>query len=410
MIKRSIFVILAALFAIVTVVGSAALPTVQPLYSYARSMAALGDSITQSANSCVPWQECPENSWSIGTNKEVYSEYQRLQLLNPKHTVKAFDNAHSGTKVNDLINQATVTTTQKPEYITILSGSNDACSPSIETMTSLKDFKKSTESALSIINKKLPRSTIFVASIPDINNLWKEGHTSPEAVTKWREGNICQSLLANPTSQDKRDQDRRETFNQRVKEYNKIWENACVKASNCFFDHGAVYNTHFTMNELTTVDYFHPNVLGQAKLAEATWGLVPLQRLYILRGTTASTSTNAPVLTPITPKNKAVVSGRQYTVSVLVESKRKIERVYANTQLGGVDMVYNHKTGYWELTVDTTLAPNKLTTNFSFVAVDSKGETGVSQEITATVDNTDVDNIPVLKPGIPQDALAKKQS
>lgn len=396
------------LFAVVTIVSSAVLPTIQPVYSYARSMAALGDSITQGANSCVPWQECPENSWSIGTNRAVFSEYQRLQLLNHKHKVKAFDNAHSGTKVSDLVNQATITTTQKPEYITILSGSNDACAPSIDAMTSLSDFKQSAETALSTLNKKLPRSSIFVASIPNINNLWKEGHTSPEAVRKWEEGEICQSLLANPTSMDKQDQDRRAVFSQRVKEYNKIWQDVCSKASNCFYDYGAVYNTHFTMKELTQVDYFHPNALGQAKLAEATWGFTPLKRLQILRGTTGSTSENAPVLTPITPKNNSVVSGKQYTVSVLVESKRKIKRVYANTQLGGVDMNYNPLTGYWELTVDTTLAPNNLTTSFNFVAIDSKGETGVSQTVTAKVDNAKTEEMPKSTPGIPADAIAQK--
>lgn len=408
MIKRSIFVILAALFSIVTVVSSSVLPTIQPLYSYARSMAALGDSITQGANSCVPWQECPENSWSIGTNPAVFSEYQRLQLLNHKHKVKVFDNAHSGTKVKDLIDQATITTTQKPEYITILSGSNDACAPSIDTMTSSADFKKSAEETLSMLNNKLPRSTIFVASIPNINNLWKEGHTSPEAIKKWEEGKICQSLLANPTSMDKQDQDRRTIFSQRVKQYNKIWQNVCANASNCFYDYGAVYNTHFTMKELTPVDYFHPNMLGQAKIAAATWGFTPLKRLHILRGTTGSSSENAPVVTPVTPKNKAVVSGKQYTVSVLVESKRKIKRVYANTQLGGVNMNYNPQTGYWELTVDTTLAPNKLTTSFNFVAVDAKGETGVSQSITVTVDNTETQDMPESTPGIPEDAIAQK--
>lgn len=396
------------LFAAITVVSSAVLPTIQPVYSSARSMAALGDSITQGANSCVPWQECPENSWSIGTNRTVFSEYQRIQLLNPTHKVKAFDNAHSGTKVKDLIDQATVTTAQKPEYITILSGSNDACSPSIDTMTSLSDFKKSAEEALSTLNTKLPRSNIFVASIPNINNLWEEGHTSPEAVRKWTEGNICQSLLANPTSINKQDQDRRAAFSHRVKEYNKIWKDVCFNADNCFYDYGAVYNTHFTMKELTQVDYFHPNVLGQAKLAEATWGMTPLGRLHILRGTTGSTSENAPVLTPISPKNRTVVSGTQYTVSVLVESKRKIKRVYANTQLGGVDMEYNPETGYWELTVDTTLAPNNLTTSFNFVAIDSKDETGVSQSVTATVDNSDMPEIPKSTPGIPKDALAQK--
>jgi hypothetical protein len=42
-------------------------------------------------------------------------------------------------------------------------------------------------------------------------------------------------------------------------------------AGRCRFDNLAVYNYPFAAGDVTTRDYFHPNVTGQAKLATTTW-------------------------------------------------------------------------------------------------------------------------------------------
>jgi hypothetical protein len=39
----------------------------------------------------------------------------------------------------------------------------------------------------------------------------------------------------------------------------------------CRFDDNAVYNTTFTLTDISKVDYFHPSVAGQAKLAAVTY-------------------------------------------------------------------------------------------------------------------------------------------
>ena len=54
---------------------------------------------------------------------------------------------------------------------------------------------------------------------------------------------------------------------------------ACADRSNtpdtptlpCRFDNNAVYNTTFTLTDISKVDYFHPSVAGQAKLAGVTY-------------------------------------------------------------------------------------------------------------------------------------------
>ena len=39
----------------------------------------------------------------------------------------------------------------------------------------------------------------------------------------------------------------------------------------CRFDNNAVFSTVFTTSDVSTRDYFHPSVAGQAKLAAVTW-------------------------------------------------------------------------------------------------------------------------------------------
>jgi len=45
----------------------------------------------------------------------------------------------------------------------------------------------------------------------------------------------------------------------------------CTRFRNCRFDGGAVYREPFTMADISPVDYFHPSLEGQAKLAATTW-------------------------------------------------------------------------------------------------------------------------------------------
>ncbi len=58
----------------------------------------------------------------------------------------------------------------------------------------------------------------------------------------------------------------------RVEAYNAELAAACENyGSACRYDKGAVFDTHFTADELSKWDWFHPNVYGQKELAEVTW-------------------------------------------------------------------------------------------------------------------------------------------
>ena len=47
------------------------------------------------------------------------------------------------------------------------------------------------------------------------------------------------------------------------------------KVANCHYDSGAAYSVVFTTGDVTTRDYFHPSVAGQAKAAAGLWAAFP---------------------------------------------------------------------------------------------------------------------------------------
>lgn len=392
--------LIAFLICSVILTQSGIIKPAKPIYTPARSIAALGDSITKAANACEPWQECEEASWSTGTIEEVNSISSRIEKLpnieakdNEKLIIKRFNNAKSYSKSNDLINQATVAITQKPELVTILTGANDICVPTLSEMTSPQSYKDNVEEALQLIQRSLPKAKILIASVPNIYTLWEAGRNNLEAITKWEEASLCPTMLSNPTSNDEEDVLRRQTALDRIKEYNNILKQLCASIENCKFDNNRIFNTQFTVEDISEVDYFHPSLSGQQKLADSFWDSEMPYYSTFNRGSAKRSSLDAPIVTIIQPEDGETLSGANYLAKVEIESKNKIERVYADTQIGGVELYYNKVEDYWYLELDTTLAPNGLKTFFSIVAVDEKQGISISDTVNVTVDNRDYNKI-----------------
>ncbi|MQA86797.1 MAG: SGNH/GDSL hydrolase family protein [Streptosporangiales bacterium] len=236
------------------------------------SMAALGDSITRAFNACGWFVDCPSRSWSTGDNADVESHYLRILSENPEIKENNFNDARSGAKVADLAGQAQTAVDQGVEYVTVLIGANDACTSSESNMTPVETFSSQLGEGLGIIEEGLPDARVFIASIPDIKRLWEVGKDNAAAREIWRLGGICQSMLANPTSDDADDQARRDRVRQRVIDYNAELAEACsAYGPNCSYDGGAVFEYPFTLQHVSEWDYFHPNTAGQRVLAEVTY-------------------------------------------------------------------------------------------------------------------------------------------
>lgn len=250
-----------------------AVPAASATPTYPGSIAALGDSITRAFDTCsFPFIDCPANSWSTGTNTAVDSLYERLLALNPQIRGQNYNDAKTGAKMADLPGQAAAAVTQQAAAVTILMGANDVCTSSVATMTDPTVLGNELRTALTTLASNDPNAQIYIASIPNVYRLWQVLHTNLTADLVWTFAGICQSLLANPLSTSSADQARRLQVQQRTIADNAQIASVCGEFSGrCHFDNDAVYNIAFSASDVTTRDYFHPNVSGQAKAAATTW-------------------------------------------------------------------------------------------------------------------------------------------
>ncbi|GAA3273434.1 SGNH/GDSL hydrolase family protein [Dactylosporangium vinaceum] len=236
------------------------------------SIASMGDSISRGFNACGWYVDCPSRSFSTGTDTGVNSHYLRIKAVNAAINGHNYNDAASGAKVADMPGQAASAVSQGAAYVTILIGANDACTSSESSMTSVAAFRASLDSALGALKAGLPGAKVLLISIPDLKRLWQVGSGSASARTIWSVFGVCQSMLANPSSTAAADVARRDRVRQRVVDFNGQLAAACVAyGANCKYDGGAVFGYQFTLSQVSTWDYFHPNAAGQAALASISY-------------------------------------------------------------------------------------------------------------------------------------------
>ena len=252
------------------------LPGAGSAVSYPRTMAATGDSITTGFNTgWLPFTDNPAGSWATGSDTRVASHRQRIAALAPSSKLTAYNDARSGARMSDLNRQMTVAVTQNAQYVTVLMGANDVCTSSEGSMTSVATFTSQFTAAMETITSGAPSAVVYVVSIPDVHRLWEVYKDSFVARTVWDTFDVCQSMLANPASTLQADIDRRARVSQRNAELNAALESVCAAYRQCVFDGYAVFGTAFTRSDVSSRDYFHPSIAGQAKLAAVSWAAGP---------------------------------------------------------------------------------------------------------------------------------------
>jgi lysophospholipase L1-like esterase len=232
------------------------------------SMAALGDSITRAYDVCCYYGDHPGQSWSTGSTSYdgIASHYERIKRVNPAISGHAANDAVTGAKMAAAPNQAAQAANQHARYVTILLGANDLCTSSPDTMTSTDTFKAEFRQAMATLMGQSPQPYVFVSSIPNLHQLWQVLHTSSAARWVWSNLHICQSMLGATRTDSQRQQvvDQERAFNQ-------ILADGCRAYARCRWDNWAVYNYQFSASQVSTLDYFHPSLSGQASLARITW-------------------------------------------------------------------------------------------------------------------------------------------
>src|SRR5665811_1006554 len=193
----------------------------------------------------------------------VNSQYERLVALHPAMAGHEYNDAVSGAKASGLSTQVLAALAQKPAYVTLLIGANDLCTSSTSTMTATGIFTNEVTAALTALHTGLPNARIFVSSIPNIDQLRSVLQGNWVARYVWSTAGICQSMLASTNTPQLRQQVvRREVA------FNQILAGACAKYFQCRWDGYATYDYKFSASQISTLDYFHPSLSGQAALAQ----------------------------------------------------------------------------------------------------------------------------------------------
>ncbi|MGH4028040.1 SGNH/GDSL hydrolase family protein [Actinomycetota bacterium Odt1-20B] len=230
-----------------------------------RSVAAVGDSITRGFDACSVLSDCPEVSWATGSDAGVKSLAVRL-LGKDRAAKHSWNYARTGARMSDLTGQVEQAAAKRPELLTVMAGANDACRSSADQMTSVSEFRADFEDALRALRRELPKTQVYVASVPDLKRLWSQGRANPLGKQVWKLG-ICSSMLADADAMDAKATQRRASVQDRVVAYNEVLKDVCAKDKRCRYDGGAVFDYRFDGDQLSHWDWFHPSKDGQSRLA-----------------------------------------------------------------------------------------------------------------------------------------------
>ncbi|MFF4208017.1 SGNH/GDSL hydrolase family protein [Streptomyces sp. NPDC001796] len=248
-------------------------PSPKPVWNRSPdSIAAVGDSITRGFDACTVLSDCPQVSWATGTDTGVDSLAVRL-LGATGAAERSWNYAVTGARMADLAGQVAQAVQRRPELVAVMVGANDACRSSISAMTPVEDFREQFEDAMAVLRRSLPKTQVYVSSVPNLMRLWSEGRTSALGKQVWKLG-ICPSMLGDADALDAASTQRRATVQSRVEEYNRVLKEVCAKDRRCRFDGNAVFDYRFGPAQLSPWDWFHPSRNGQARLAEIAYRAV----------------------------------------------------------------------------------------------------------------------------------------
>jgi lysophospholipase L1-like esterase len=232
-----------------------------------RVIVSTGDSITRAFN--VDWccflSDSPSRSWSTGGNAAVNSHYQRLLRFAP-HVEAAHNVARSGARMGELAGQLRTAAGLGADYVTVLMGANDACTSSVASMTPAESFEAQFRAAMADFTSRRPQAQVFVASIPDVYHLWELFHDNAWATFVWDTFDICQSMLSTANTEATR-----QDVVARIDAFNAALGGVCAEFRRCRWDGGAVSAVQFAAGDVSSIDFFHPSVQGQRRLADVTW-------------------------------------------------------------------------------------------------------------------------------------------
>ncbi len=210
-------------------------------------------------------------SYATGTSPSSDSLYRRLLTSNPGLLGHEYNDAEVGARASDLFSEMSLAVWQKADVVTVLIGSNDACTSTVGQMTPVSDFRASINDAFGLFFSNRPGARIVLSSIPDIYRVWQVGHTNPRARMIWQAAGLCPSMLSNPASSAPADQLRRAMVSLQIAKYDAALASVCAAYRGCRWDGGALGRYQFQASDLSSFDFFHPSPQGHRALAAIAW-------------------------------------------------------------------------------------------------------------------------------------------
>jgi lysophospholipase L1-like esterase len=109
--------------------------------------------------------------------------------------------------------------------------------------------------------------------VPRLAEIYPDGSTAREV---HRQYGICPVALGDDADRD--------ATRERIREYNRILVRLCEELTesglDCRHDQAgdpasSLFGAPFQEGEVSALDFFHPSIEGQARIAEETWPLTP---------------------------------------------------------------------------------------------------------------------------------------
>jgi lysophospholipase L1-like esterase len=268
-----------------TLLAPTAEPSAKPAPPLPSLLAAIGDSYSQAYSVSPSYlRDHVGFSWVIGSgrNDGVFSLYERFKAIGGSPVVA--DAATSGRQMNDAPRQANLVVAAakklKPgqtAYVTFELGTNDLCADPYPK-TDPVSFARDLATAISILRSGLPAgSRILMLSVPDFPHFHDITQATPAAKANLalpQNSDRCPPYLGDngPFSMTQ--------ANDYLSRYDAALESECrdIAATDspsgqlyCTYNAALLAETGFRIADLSTVDYFHPSLSGQARMAEAAW-------------------------------------------------------------------------------------------------------------------------------------------
>jgi lysophospholipase L1-like esterase len=246
-------------------------------------LATIGDSYTQAWSVSPSYRrDHPGYSWAVGSVKGdgVFSLRERFEALGDNLTV--VDAATSGTKISDAARQATEIVTAAGKlapgatvYVTFELGINDLCD---NPTTAPATFEAQLRSAIAILQSGLPSgSEILMLSIPDYAHFYTITQANAKAkatLSQPANSQTCAPFLGSDSPLSMA------AAEQLLATYDASLAQVCdeIEATDgpagklqCRSNEALLSEKNFVIKDLSTVDYFHPSLSGQAKMAASAW-------------------------------------------------------------------------------------------------------------------------------------------